>query len=255
MAFREWFVNYADSFNSLNGKGWKNIELKRVHTYEVCRNALHIAEDVLGGTDIILAEAAALFHDIGRFQQYALFKTFDDRISVNHGKLGAEILDREKLLIDLSPGEREIILQSVRFHNAFSVPELKNPLAIQILKLIRDADKLDIWRVFIEYFQTRKEERASAVGVGLPDLPGYRADVLAGLSSETIVPFGKARTLNDYKLVQLSWIYDLHFKTSFRLLVERNIIDRLCETLPQSEDIQKVIRDLKDYALSKSRGH
>ena len=42
-----------------------------------------------GGT---VAEAIALFHDVGRFPQYARYKTFRDSISTNHAALGASVL-------------------------------------------------------------------------------------------------------------------------------------------------------------------
>jgi putative nucleotidyltransferase with HDIG domain len=252
-AFRAWFADYTDSFATGSIEDQKNITLKVVHTYEVCRNARAIAHEILSGNNIFLAEAAALFHDIGRFQQYARFKTFDDRVSVNHGRLGAEILENEKLLNDLSLEEQEIIVESVRFHNAFSLPSLRNPLTMQILRLIRDADKLDIWRVFIEYFRQSKEERASAAGVGLPDVPECSDEVIACFLSGKMIPISMAATLNDYKLVQLSWIFDLQLNSTFRLLAERNIIDRLCETLPRTDNIQLLISVIKEYASSKSR--
>ena len=51
--------------------------------------------------------------------------------------------------------------------------DLKNEEKITFLQLIRDADKLDIWRIFSEYYESSKHDRASAAGLGLPDLPEY----------------------------------------------------------------------------------
>ena len=53
--------------------------------------------------------------------------------------------------------------------------------------------------------------------------------------------------MNDFKLMQLSWVYDLNYKASFRLLSERDYANRISETLPHAEKIQKAIMILKDY--------
>src|SRR6185369_17630796 len=99
-------------------------------------------------------------------------------------------------------------------------------------RLIRDADKLDIWRVFIDYYGLPEEERASAVGLGFPDLPQCSPEVLKCLRQREIVQLAAVQTLNDFKLLQLSWVFDLNFPESFRLVRERGCIDALAAVLP-----------------------
>jgi hypothetical protein len=195
----------------------------------------------------VLAETIALFHDIGRFPQYAKYKTFRDSISVNHGLLGAQTLREGKILQNLSENEQELIIQAVKFHNAFSIPRKQKNDTLFFLRLIRDADKLDIWRVFIEYYEIPEEERASAVNLELPDMPEYSEGVISYLYKKQIVPLSKIKTLNDFKLLQLSWIYDLNFKPSLNLLSERDYIDRITAKLPQTEEIRKVSLSLKKF--------
>ena len=198
-----------------------------------------------------MAEAIALLHDVGRFPQYAQYKTFNDRISVNHAELGARIITSEGVLKEFPPDEQEIITDAVKFHNAFAIPSLKNPEKEFFLKLIRDADKLDIWRVFIEYFESSETERASAAGIGLPELSGYSEEVFSYLLKEQVVPLSKVKSLNDYKLVQLSWIYALNFRTSYALLVGRGYIERIIAHLPQTESISRLSVFLQEFALSR----
>jgi hypothetical protein len=195
----------------------------------------------------VLAETIALFHDIGRFPQYAKYKTFRDSISVNHGLLGAQTLREGKILQNLSENEQELIIQAVKFHNAFSIPRKQKNDTLFFLRLIRDADKLDIWRVFIEYYEIPEEERASAVNLELPDMPEYSEGVISYLYKKQIVPLSKIKTLNDFKLLQLSWIYDLNFKPSLNLLSERDYIDRITAKLPQTEEIHKLSLSLKKF--------
>ncbi|MEC4685431.1 MAG: HD domain-containing protein [Nitrospirota bacterium] len=251
-ALRKWFSRFARSFYTSNEEDRKNISLKIRHTYKVCRNITEIArEERQGQTSIPVAEVIALLHDVGRFPQYAQYKTFNDRISVNHAELGARIITSKGLLKEFPSDEQEIITDAVKFHNAFAIPKLKNPEKEFFLKLIRDADKLDIWRVFIEYFESSETERASAAGIGLPELPGYSEEVFSYLLRKQVVPLSKVKSLNDYKLVQLSWIYDLHFRTSYALLLDRGYIKRIIAHLPQTESISRLSVFLQEFALSR----
>ncbi len=245
---KNWFLEYCRSFYSSNEEDQKNISLKVQHTLNVCENIVQIArERLLSENEIALAETIAIFHDIGRFPQYAQYKTFRDSISVNHGKLGSEILVKEKILQDIPENEQGLIVCVVKFHNAFRIPDLKSPEAEFFLKLIRDADKLDIWRLFAEYYESSEDERASAVNLGLPDLPGYSEEILSYLYNKQVVSLASLKTLNDFKIMQLSWIYDLNFKTSFRLLVEGGYLNRIALTLPQTDEIIRALLILQEF--------
>jgi hypothetical protein len=113
--------------------------------------------------------------------------------------------------------------------------------------LIRDADKLDIWRVFLEYYEAPDEKRASAVSLSLPDLSEYTREILEVIYKKRIVSLSKIKTLNDFKLLQLSWIFDLNFKPSFRLLLKRNYLNRIIAHLPQTEEISDVSSFLNEF--------
>lgn len=249
---RQWFSEYVRSFYSGDNNEQKNIFLKEKHTYEVCANAKRIAGELfLTENERILSETIALFHDIGRFPQYARFKTFNDRVSVNHGLLGAQILEDEEVLSCLGDNERELIIKAVKFHNAFSIPKNEKDEIVFFIKLIRDADKLDIWRVFLEYYYSPSNERASAVGLGLPDAPEYSKDIISNFYDRRPISLLNIRSLNDFKLLQLSWIFDLNFKPSFKILLERKYIDYLISHLPQTEEIKKISFLLKDFVEKK----
>lgn len=253
--FKEFFSEYCKSFYSSNAEDQKNIHLKQVHTFNVCSNIIDIARGLsLTEEEILLAETIALFHDIGRFPQYAKYKTFNDSVSVNHGLLGAKTLLKEKVLRNLPDNEQKLIVQAVRFHNAFSIDRIKKEDVVFFLKLLRDADKLDIWRVFIEYYETPTQGRASAIGLGLPDTSEYSANVISHIYKGRVVALSEVNTLNDFKILQLSWIYDINFEPSFRLLLERDYIDRITAQLPQTEEIRNASVFLKRFVCEKLKG-
>ncbi|MEW6002202.1 MAG: HD domain-containing protein [Nitrospirota bacterium] len=247
-SLKRWFSDYSKSFYSLNKEDNRNISLKEKHTSNVRKDIVRIAKDLALANDrIMLAEAIALFHDIGRFSQYAKYKTFNDSLSINHGLLGAKILLEERILQNLPDNEQRLIIESVRFHNTFSLSKSKDQEKILFLKLIRDADKLDIWRVFIEYYESPEEKKASAAGLGLPDHPGYSQKVFLHLYKKRVATLASIKSLNDFKLMQLSWIYDLNFKASLRLLLKRKYTDRMISKLPQTEEIRGLSAFLYDY--------
>ena len=246
--FQQQFYDFCRSFHSANSDDQRNFDLKEEHTRHVCENMVGIGRGLsLNANQMLLAETIGLFHDIGRFPQYTKYKTFRDSISVNHGLLGVETLVEKKILQTLPADEQEIIIQSVKFHNAFAVPKKEKDEIIFFIRLIRDADKLDIWRVFLEYYEAPDEDRASAVGLGLPDVPEYTEEVLSHIFQQEIVSLSKIKTLNDFKLLQLSWVFDLNYKPGFRLLLERDYLNRMIAHLPETEEIRKASLFLKEF--------
>src|SRR5208282_5430916 len=144
------------------------------------------------------------------------------------------------ILNDLPAREQEIIITAVKFHNAFKIPDLACRDAIIFLKLVRDADKLDIWRIFFEYYsKDSTKDMPSAVGLGFPDTPEYSREVLDCIFNKKLVALSMLKTLNDFKLTKLSWVYDLNFRSSLRMAVEDNYIDGVTAALPRTGEIRK----------------
>jgi hypothetical protein len=246
--FKKWFSDYCKSFCSPDIEDQKNISLKEHHTGRACENIVEISRRLsLDSHQTMLAEAIALFHDIGRFPQYAQYKTFRDSVSVNHGVLGAKTLLKEGVLHALPENEQELIIEAVKFHNAFSVPKKSHEDIIFFIKLIRDADKLDIWHVFIEYYESTYKNSAPAITLGLPDIPEYSREFLSYLSQKQVVSLSRLKTVNDFKILQLSWLYDLNFTPSFQLFSERDYLSRMIAQLPQTEEIQEIARSLENF--------
>lgn len=199
----------------------------------------------------LIAEAVALFHDVGRFEQYRQYKTFKDSASVNHGGLGAQVLLRQGALVALPEFDREMITRAVALHNIFHLPLNLSAEALLYLKLIRDADKLDIWKVFIDYYEQEENERASAVGLGFPDIPAVSHEVLLALQKGEMVNLQHVTSLNDFKLLQLSWVFDLNFSQSFRLVMERRHLEKIAETLPPHPQVKETVDRVLESVASR----
>ncbi len=106
--FKQWFSDYCASFHTPDDEDLRNIMLKEKHTENVCAHILNIARDEsLDSGDAMVAETVALFHDVGRFPQYAEYKTFRDRDSVNHGELGLKCWQVQVYLKTSRSGSRK----------------------------------------------------------------------------------------------------------------------------------------------------
>jgi hypothetical protein len=239
---QEWFATYCQPFYSGIAADDRNIALKEEHTSRVCANMEVMAHSLgLDDNDRYLAASVALFHDVGRFEQYRRYRTFKDSDSVNHAAFGAQVLADTGALRALPGDERRLIGQAVTLHNVFNLPAALDERLALFVRLIRDADKLDIWRVFIEYYAQSEEERASAVTLGFPDLPSSSSAILAAVSGGRMANLSQVVTLNDFKLLQLSWVYDLNFPVSFALAHERGYLRQLAANLPQDEGVRQAV--------------
>jgi hypothetical protein len=249
---KTWFSEYCDSFSPSCDEDRRNYDVKRKHTDNVCSNMLLIAEDLeLDDRRTMLAEGIALFHDVGRFPQYQQYKTFQDSISVNHAVLGAKVLIENAVLRRLPKEEQDLIVHAVTLHNVLTVPgELDRDL-LQLVKMVRDADKLDIWRVFLEFYAQPSQDKPTAVGLGLPDIPDYSPEILTQLHKRKLVLLSSLKTLTDFKLLQLAWIFDLNFMASFRIVAQRQYIDRFALTLPKTNDIADAVDAVREYLNEK----
>jgi len=237
-----WFDTYVQTYNDIDAEGYRNILLKVEHTRKVCEIMEILATgEALTGDESRIAAAVALLHDVGRFPQYRRWRTFRDSDSDNHARLGIEVLRQQEVLAGLPAAERLTIEEAVRFHNLLALPlRFQSPTAL-FIRLIRDADKLDIWRVFLDYFRQPEELRPSAVTLGFPDLPEVTPACVRELAAGRVIRLEDIRVLNDFKLLQISWVYDLNFRSAYRLLQQRGHIQALAATIPLDNEAAQAV--------------
>ena len=243
-----WFKDYVADFYTGNDDDDRNIRLKEEHTHRVCRNITDLVNSLgLPSEDACLAEAIALFHDIGRFMQYRKYRTFFDRISENHARLGIRELARARALSCLESQDRRILTRAVSFHNAATLPDNEAERVLLFMKLIRDADKLDIWRVVTDYYREKDIRPNETIELGLPDPPECSEAVIRSVLNHRFASVNDIKTLNDFKLLQISWVFDLNFRKSFLLLKERRYIDAIHDTLPDLPSIRRAVNHAVHY--------
>jgi hypothetical protein len=248
--FKDWFTDYAQSF--LSGNGWDDepILLKRDHTFRVCENMCMLCESVgLPKQQMLIAETAALFHDVGRFCQYRTYRTFRDDLSTNHAYLGLRVLGRHRMLTPCNLEEKRKIAGAIAWHNALAVPANANGFRREIMLLLRDADKLDIWKVVTEYYHHKRTKRDAVIELDLPDTDTCSARALNSLAWGRMVSMQDVRVLNDFKLLQIGWVYDLTFPESFRAVRDRSFIEIIAETLPRTKKVHEAVNRARKHVI------
>ena len=248
---KTWFAEYVSGFYSDCPDCKHIIRLKEKHTIRVCSNIVMLGKELgLTEYDIVLAETIALFHDIGRFKQFAVYHTFNDVVSDNHAKIGLRQMAIHRVLSTCSTAEKRLITKAIAYHNAATLPINEDDKTLFFMRLIRDADKLDIWQLFIDYYHEREKKHSSVIELGLPDDPICSKRVVESLHQQRFVRMQDLKTLNDFKLLQISWVFDLNYVPSFQIVKNRKYIEKLEKTLHKSIEIKKAVQHAHDHVNS-----
>ena len=247
---RNWFNEYTSDF--AEGADRQNIILKIEHTQRVVSDIIEIGTELgLTHSQLDLAKIAAQLHDIGRFEQYRRYGTFSDEKSTDHATLGLEVLQEKKILEELPRESQEIIIKSIKYHNKFSVPQDDSEEVFFYCKLLRDADKLDIFKVVTDYYAIRHLGRNETLELDLPENGNVSRAVFESVKQGQPVGFKMIQNLNDFKLLQAGWVYELNFIPTIRLFKERGYLSMIEDSLPSEEEITKIFQMIRAYIEQK----
>ncbi len=246
--FQDWFQHHILTFQEPDPLHQRSLDMKAAHTFRVCAAIDRIAAGLgLAENDRRIAAVTALFHDLGRFPQYQKYRTFRDPDSENHAKLSIWELNRHRVLQPLDFSERQIIRRAIFFHNRLRIPENLDPQTLLHCRLIRDADKVDILRVMAEHFQMEESMRNPVITLGLGTDTLIREEVYRLLFEGRAMSYAKLKTTNEFKVLQMSWVFDINFQPTFEILKERNDIGKIAATLPDTPLLREALNLVNDY--------
>ncbi|MBQ9419606.1 MAG: HD domain-containing protein [Synergistaceae bacterium] len=230
------FKNYTANYDSTNVR----ISLKIAHTYRVADLAERIAGDVLHEQQDCAGFAwlLGLLHDIGRFEQFTRYGTFKDILSVDHAELGADILFHEGLFDKFISGEescedfqtiRAVAETAVRLHNKLTIPSNLDLQTRIYTTILRDADKIDIFRVLTEPPYDRRD---------LKNLP-VRDEVMRYVKGHRCVP-RQARANNlEVLIAQCCMAFELEYPESRAIVAEQGYLKKL---LDQDSELLTIVK-------------
>lgn len=206
------FDHYIKQFDLENDK----IKLKWQHTFGVVACVKDIAlHEGLNQEDTELAKIIALLHDIGRFEQLKRYNSFNDK-NIDHALLACDYLFKENHIIDFIQNREEddIIYQAIKNHNLFKIKHHDNKRIMLHIHLIRDADKLDNYRVKnIESFETMLD-----VSKEYMSTQTISKSIFESMMNHQLIYSEDRKTALDMWLSFIAFMFDLNFKSSFLYL-------------------------------------
>jgi putative nucleotidyltransferase with HDIG domain len=241
-----WFTNYVEGFE--NDLEKNNIILKRDHSFRVVELAKELGEKLeLSDSDLLLVQCAALLHDVGRFEQLDSYGTFSDTEEINHIQLGLASLANCDVLSELSEEEKGIVIECITYHNEIVLPKTIDPSILPLLHILRDSDTIDILRIATDYYLNNKIGTNKRLEMELSDKHDVSKKVYQNIMDEKLVAFKNVLTINDLKLYQMSLIYNLNFKRSFKIISEKTYLKQIFETLPKKDLVIDMYRQMKIF--------
>ncbi len=219
------FLAYLNENGYVREAGY---EMKRIHTFRVCERAEEIARsENCSQEDCDIAFLTALLHDIGRFGELSFLHTFDGT-RFDHAQYGAELLFEQGLMRRFLSDDSfdHIIRKAVENHNKLYIEENLDERELFHARLIRDADKLDNFRVKLE--ETPQEAYPGR---------GYTEEILAAsrisdpvmeaVRAHRCVKLKERKEPLDYYICIMAFAFDLYFPCSCRYVLEHDFIGRM----------------------------
>lgn len=252
------FGRYTGEFYSGDKEKDELCRLKYEHSNEVFHNAwsiIHGEEALQEPTVARVILLAALYHDIGRFEQISRYGDFDDAATLNHALLGAKLLGNPRFMPGETPEVRRAVRGAVLLHSRASLPPALHVGSDSTLALaaraLRDADKLDIMRVMSGALRPGSESDPS-ISYFLPDeAERYSPEVAKAVLENKPVLTKTMRFRNDFRLRLCGWANLFEFGAARRIMARNGHMELMLSWLPQDGTMDEV-RAMVREALPKS---
>jgi hypothetical protein len=240
----EWFEKYVTDFSEESGHLCMHMELKRQHSFKVAENACRIASLLCWSReDTEIAFASGLLHDTGRFRQFQDYGTFFDPASVDHGEEGYLELKRFFPSRLLDGTTEKILMETARYHNKKDMVSTDRAVT-PFLKIVRDADKLDILEV------VRANVESGRMGELMPQMDlegGISPALVEEIDREGSASYSNVRSLADFLFLQVSWVYELNYEPSVVIFKERDTSEWFLSKLESYDILCPSLRKIKVF--------
>lgn len=230
----EAFTKYVNKFDMSDAA----IKLKYEHSLRVMEIAELIAkEEGFSEHDINLSILIGLLHDYARFPQWRDYKTFSGKDSIEHGDLAVNLLFDNKEIENFYKEKEDYdeIYDAIKYHNKMSV---KNNLSFhnsKLCKIIRDADKIDIFYIFStkkDWFQEDEKE--------------INEKIKSSFYNEEQASYLDVVSHNDKIVLDFALVFDINYKSSFKYIKENKLIENMYKNLENKE----LFKDYYEYVIN-----
>ena len=214
------FKEYVKNYNPEDEK----IKIKIAHIERVSQISKKLAENLkLSQEDIELAELIGLLHDIGRFEQVKRYNTFVDKDSINHGEYGVKILFEDGLIREFIKNDKydRIIKLAILNHNKADIEKGLTKRENLHAKIIRDADKIDIFSVLTTGDKKAIWEKEDLSNDKITD------EIYREFIEDKSINYKNRKTSADILVSHFAYVYDFNFKETLEVIRQNNYIDKL----------------------------
>ena len=231
---RKEFIKYAKTFDLKD----PNIMNKFHHSFRVMEYSFEIAKSLnLNENDIEIAEVIGLLHDISRFKQWTIYKTYNDNLSFDHGDESVNILKENNFIDEFNIDKKyhDIIYKALKNHNKYQIEDELNDRELMFAKIVRDADKIDI----IKEQGNKLDEVYDEIGDSLVK------DFYSKKQANNLY----VKNERDHIIRMISFVYDFNFKYTFDLILKEKIIENKFNLLINYSNNQKEIEDMEKFII------
>ncbi len=231
------FIKYTNNYDLTNS----HITRKIYHSLRVMEVSKKIAENLnLNKEQIDLATLIGLLHDIARFEQRRRYGTYYDKKSVDHGDLAVELLEENNFIRNFIETDKydDIIKVAIKNHNKYEIEPLDGESLLQA-KIIKDADKIDIFYQLAHQFAKDKNAIENSE---------ISEDYIKQLKQGKCIFRNADESAIDELVLITSFIYDIHFDSSLKLIREENYIGKMFEQFDFDEKTQKQVDEILEIA-------
>lgn len=232
------FIKYTENYD-LKAEA---IERKQKHSLRVMEISKKIATELkLNEEEIKLATLIGLLHDIARFEQYAQYKAYRDADSFDHGDYGVKILNKDiRNYIDTDEYDK-IIKCAVKNHNKYKIEDGLTEKERLFCKIVRDADKLDIFFEAETMFWKDDIDRINVEKCTITD------EIMEPILNKETIKIKKGDNELVRLLSMIAFVFDINFKPSLSIIKNKKYIDNILNRFEfKDENTKKQIELIKE---------
>ena len=239
----EEFFSLYNAFSENREKVYEMCQRKIFHTRRVAKNCIFIAGHMgLNDYDSNLAWVIGELHDFARFGQAVVTKTFIDSERFNHARLGARLLFTHGMIEDIIPNydevnseDKKVMEKAVYYHSDYALPEGLTEREKLFCKIVRDADKVDIFRTVAE---TSFE---AMYGCSKEDI--MKSDISEAIEeaflNHVTVDRTKRVTYADFRLSHIALCFGLEYESSKQRAIDEGYLLKMLDIEFLNPEVQR----------------
>ena len=221
-----------------------------IQTANVVDNILILAKSIdLNDNEKDMVNIIGLYHNIGKL--WTILPENADLKNEDHAEASIAYLISNQIFLRLEESMQNIILKVIGNHNKPELSKKDGEAVLFYCKLLRDAVKLENWRMITENLVRKGGKPTFVAEHSLSLKPVVTAAVVNTVLEGNIPDKKSLVTLNDFLIFQMALVFELYHQKSFQLLNNKQYIRHLYDPLPKNDQIIEIYRMMRIFIENK----